>query len=91
MHYNYYIGYPTIVRSDYGTENASLSAIQIAFRYSHHDYFRATKSFMYGPSTSNIVSCMQACHIIIIIFNMLMHAYKVMLIVSIYLICEVYS
>ena len=49
-------GCPTIVRSDYGTENASLSGIQIAFRYHYRDSLRATKSFMYGPSNSNIVS-----------------------------------
>ena len=54
-------GCPTIVRSDYGTENASLSGIQIAFRYHHRDSLRATKSFMYGPSKSNIVSISYAC------------------------------
>ena len=48
-------GCPRIVRSDYGTENASLSGIQIAFRYHHCDSLRDTKSFIYGPSRSNIV------------------------------------
>ena len=52
----YHAGCPRIVRSDYGTENASLSGIQIAFRYQHRDSLRATKSFIYGPSRSNIVN-----------------------------------
>ena len=59
-----------IVSSDYGTENASLSGIQIAFRYYHRDSLRVTKSFMYGPSKSNIVSmwhCMYTMYTFFII------------------------
>lgn len=50
------LGCPTILRSDYGTENVHLAAIQIAFRMHGDDSFAGQKSFMYGPSTSNIVS-----------------------------------
>ena len=31
------IGCPSIVRSEYGTENCSLAAIQVVFRYYHSD------------------------------------------------------
>ena len=62
-------GCPSIVRSDYGTENASLSGIQIAFGYRHHGSLRATKRFMYGTSKSNIVSIPQyyGCITIVIV------------------------
>lgn len=49
------IACPSILRSDYGTENCSLATIHIAFRYNHDDAMAREKSFMYGPSTSNIV------------------------------------
>lgn len=45
---------PAMLRSDYGTENASLASIQIAFRYYHDDGLAREKSFVYGPSKSNI-------------------------------------
>ena len=45
-----------MLRSDYGTENASLAAIQMAFRFDDDDEMAGEKSFMYGPSKSNIVS-----------------------------------
>ena len=45
-----------MLRSDYGTENSSLACIQIAFRYYHDDDLAGGKSFIYGPSKSNIVS-----------------------------------
>lgn len=53
---SYVLGCPTILRSDYGTENVNLATIQIAFRMDGNDSFKGQKSFMYGPSTSNIVS-----------------------------------
>lgn len=49
------IGCPSVVRSDYGTENVKVAAIQIAFRYHHTDGMANQKSFLYGPSKSNIV------------------------------------
>ena len=56
-----------MLRSDYGTENASLASIQIAFRYYHDDGLAREKSFVYGPSKSNIVSCLvlllYPCHV----------------------------
>ena len=50
------IGCPLILRSDYGTENCSLAAVHIAFRYYHDDSLAGQKSFMYGPSKANVVS-----------------------------------
>ncbi len=49
-----------ILRSDHGTENVAVGAIQIAFRLHHTDSFAKEKSFLYGPSTSNIV-CASTC------------------------------
>lgn len=51
----YKVGCPTVVRSDYGTENTRIATCQLAFRLNHSDSL-AKKSFMYGPSKSNIVS-----------------------------------
>ena len=50
-------GCPSILRCDYGTENVALATIQTAFRLLHTDPVAGRKSFLYGPSTSNIVSC----------------------------------
>lgn len=50
---------PTILRSDYGTENSCLAAIHIAFRFYHSDELAGEKSFLYGPSKHNIVSLKQ--------------------------------
>ena len=47
---------PSVLRSDYGTENSIIAAIQIAFRYHHDDSLAREKSFLYGPSVHNIVS-----------------------------------
>ena len=46
-----------MLRCDYGTENTSLATVQIAFRIHHSDSLAGERSFMYGPSKSNIVSC----------------------------------
>ncbi|XP_028409540.1 uncharacterized protein LOC114532161 [Dendronephthya gigantea] len=46
-------GAPRIVRSDYGTENVHIAAMQRFFRSSANDSFSGDKSFMYGKSTSN--------------------------------------
>ena len=50
------IGCPRILRCDYGTENVRLATTQIAFRLDHDDAMSGKKSFVYGPSTGNIVS-----------------------------------
>ena len=51
------VGCPAILRCDYGTENTSLATVQIGFRLQHNDSLAGPKSFLYGPSKSNIVSC----------------------------------
>ena len=50
------LGCPAVLRCDYGTENTSLGTAQIAFRMNHTDSMAREKSFVYGPSKSNIVS-----------------------------------
>ena len=42
------------LRSDYGTENCSVAALQIAFHLKNCSGLRE-KSYIYGPSKSNIV------------------------------------
>ena len=49
-------GCPTIVRADFGTENCLTAKAQIAFRLHDTDAFGGERSFIYGPSTANIVS-----------------------------------
>ena len=44
-----------MVRGDYGTENASVAKIHLAFRMNNTS--DVTKDFLYGPSTANTVSC----------------------------------
>lgn len=75
--YNYHgnpefllIGCPAILRSDYGTENSILAAIQIALRYEHGDSLAKERSFIYGPSKNNVVcvSFSTNCDMLIIIF-----------------------
>ena len=50
---NTYIGCPSILRSDCGTENTSLAAAQMALRHEHGDAFSG--SFRFGSSTTNTV------------------------------------
>lgn len=50
-----YLGCPKVVRADYGTENASVAKIHLAFRMNHTS--DPAKNFFYGPSTANTVSC----------------------------------
>ena len=52
----YGLGCPTVLRCDYGTENTSLATTQIAFQLHHTDAMAGEKSFVYGPSESNIIS-----------------------------------
>ena len=49
------IGCPRIMRADNGTENCSVAKIHIAMRQFHDDWRSGDRSFIYGPSTSNIV------------------------------------
>lgn len=51
-----------IVRSDCGTENASLAACHMLLRHSHTDLFSKDKSYRYGSSTTNTVSCPFFCY-----------------------------
>ncbi len=46
---------PRVLRCDYGTENGSLAATQIALRSDHLDSLGGSKAFMYGPSTGIIL------------------------------------
>lgn len=45
-----------IVRADFGTENCVVAKAHIAQRMYHADAYAKEKSFIYGPSTANIVS-----------------------------------
>jgi transposase len=44
---------PQIIRSDKGTENTNIAAVQRFFRRAHHDEFAGNRSFVYGKSVSN--------------------------------------
>ena len=44
---------PQIIRSDKGTENTNIAAVQRFFRRAHQDEFGGNKSFIYGKSVSN--------------------------------------
>ena len=62
IHCSYYIsiGCPRVVRSDYGTENVKLAAVQIAFRLHHCDLRSGERSFLYGPSPANVVTFLRS-------------------------------
>ena len=56
MHfYNMCEGVPTLVRSDYGTENCYVAIVQMALRHYHNDKWKGFHSFKYGKSTTNTV------------------------------------
>lgn len=44
---------PTLLRSDYGTENCIVEALQQCLRFNHDDSLSRWKSFIKGKSTSN--------------------------------------
>ncbi|KAL1250711.1 hypothetical protein QQF64_018507 [Cirrhinus molitorella] len=44
---------PTRLRTDCGTENGTLAAIQCTLRHHHSDYYAGSRSHMYGTSMSN--------------------------------------
>ena len=49
-----YIGHPVICQADCGMENGDVAAAQVAFLLRSNGT-RASQSFIYGPSTRNIV------------------------------------
>lgn len=52
---NFATGCPTVVRADHGTENSTTAKVHIAFQMNHRDNLSGPRSFIYGPSTANIV------------------------------------
>lgn len=50
-----YIGVPTLLRSDCGTENSTLAACHMLLRHNHGDEQSGRRSFRYGSSTTNTV------------------------------------
>ena len=56
LHFQCTPGCPRVLRADLGTENCSVAKIHIAFRMNHNDSLSGNRSFIYGPSTANIVS-----------------------------------
>ena len=54
-------GCPRKVRADYGTENCVVAKLHIAFHLALEEESVAMKSFIYGPSTANIVSFHFVC------------------------------
>ena len=52
---HFLLGCPRLVRAEHGTENCGVAKIHIAFCLDHNDCLSGSKSFIYGPSTANIV------------------------------------
>ena len=50
-----YIGCPSIIKSDCGTEETSLAAVKMPLRHEHNNAFSREKSFRFGSSTTNTV------------------------------------
>ena len=51
-----FIGCPTLLRSDYGTENTSIATCQMMFRHPHRDRYAGPNSFVFGSSIEFVVS-----------------------------------
>ena len=51
-----FLGCPTLLRCDKGSENSLLSTCHMAMRHKHRDSFSGENSFRYGSSTTNTVS-----------------------------------
>ena len=51
-----YIGCPTLIRTDRGTENSIVAFLQPSFRHAHADSFGGEQSFQYGRSSANQVA-----------------------------------
>ena len=47
------MGCPRMIRSDHGTKNGHLQAMQVFMRETHHDSLAGPKSFVMGKSTTN--------------------------------------
>lgn len=58
-------GCPSIMMADRGTETILVGTCQMAMRHACDDTFSGEKSFRYGSSTTNTVSC----NLIIILLN----------------------
>lgn len=61
-----YVGYPRVIRADYGTENCAAAKIHIAF-INDYEAGRGQRSVFYGPSTANIVSMYNRCHWFVVV------------------------
>jgi len=55
MLHSSFLGCPSIVRADCGTENTTLAATHMGLRHKHQDEFSGNKSFRFGSSTTNTV------------------------------------
>ena len=55
MLHSSFLGCPSIVRADCGTENTTLAATHMSLRHKHQDEFSGNKSFRFGSSTTNTV------------------------------------
>ncbi len=51
------LGCPAILRSDYGTENATLATIHVTFRLQHVDSLAGEKSFIHIIMYGSICTC----------------------------------
>ena len=49
-----FIGIPTFLRSDYGTENCAIASLHIAFAIKNSGGLKE-RSYIYGPSKNNVV------------------------------------
>lgn len=56
---NFLLGCPSIIRSDYGTENSILATCHMALRHNHDDELSGERSFRFGSSTTNTVKSIQ--------------------------------
>lgn len=63
-----FIGCPTVLRCDHGTENSLITTAQISFRMFHEDTLAAEKSVIYGASTANTVCIRQYRLVIVAIY-----------------------
>lgn len=55
VHFSFLKGIPQRIRSDRGTENGRIAAVQRYFREKFDDPYSGEKSFVFGRSTSNQV------------------------------------
>ena len=58
-----FVGLPTVLRMDRGTENVLMATTQIALRSLHNDKFAGEKGIRFGKSTTNTVRIMIQLHV----------------------------